>query len=257
MANPSYGSHLWKPLAIDYSLKRTFAAGDGQTPISATAKREPMDSTISPEFTAQLAKHQIELDDAVVARLNQYCDLLWDWNTKLNLTRHTDFEKFVGRDLTDSWQLSQLIEPGERVLDIGSGGGVPGIVLAILRPDIKVSLCESVLKKADVLLAICREMKLNIPVYPDRVENVLKDHRFDVLTARAVGALAKLLKWLEPHWGSFDRLLAFKGPRWVAERGEARHLGYFANLQLRQAAQYDMPGTTSQSVILKIWPKDA
>ncbi|MDP6723138.1 MAG: 16S rRNA (guanine(527)-N(7))-methyltransferase RsmG, partial [Pirellulaceae bacterium] len=64
-------------------------------------------------------------------------------------------------------------------------------------------------------------------------------------------------KWLEPHWGSFGRLLAFKGPRWVAERGEARHLGFFNKLQLRLAVQYDMPGTDSKSVILKIWPKES
>lgn len=215
-----------------------------------------MDSTISPEFTAELARRRIVLDDAVAAQLNRYCDLLWDWNTKLNLTRHTDFEKFVGRDLIDSLQLAELIEPGERVLDLGSGGGVPGIVLAVLRPDIEVSLCESVAKKATALQAMCRDLQLDIPVFPSRVEEVLAEHRFDVVTARAVGSLAKMLRWLEPHWGSFQRLLAFKGPRWVAERGEARHLGLFARLQLRQAAQYEMPGTGSKSVILKIWPKD-
>ncbi len=215
-----------------------------------------MEPPISPEFTAEMAKHQIVLDDAVVAHLHDYCNLLWEWNTKLNLTRHTDFEKFVARDLIDSLQLSPLIEPGERVLDVGSGGGVPGMVLAILRPDVNVSLCESVVKKADALQAMCRELRLDVPVYPNRVEDVLGEHQFDVLTARAVGSLAKMLKWLGPHWNAFDRLLAFKGPRWVAERGEARHLGYFTDLQLRQAAKYDMPGTNSQSVILKIWPKE-
>ena len=216
-----------------------------------------MNPTISPEFSAQLAAHQISLDDDVAVQLEQYCRLLWDWNTKLNLTRHDDFEKFVTRDLIDSLQLSALVEPNEHVLDLGSGGGVPGIVLAILRPDLEVALCESVLKKADALLAMCRELKLDVPVHPQRVEEVLKDFRFDVVTARAVGSLAKMLQWLQPHWGSIGRLLAFKGPRWVAERGEARHLGFFSELQLRQAAQYDMPGRDSQSVILKIWPKGA
>lgn len=216
-----------------------------------------MEPTISPEFSAELAKHQIVLEAEVAERLNRYCDLLWDWNSKLNLTRHTDFEKFVGRDLIDSLQLANLIDPGEQVLDLGSGGGVPGIVLAILRPDLQVTLCESVIKKADALKAMCRDLQLEIPVYPSRVEEVLADYRCDVVTARAVGSLAKMLKWLEPHWGSFGRLLAFKGPRWVAERGEARHLGFFTKLQLRQAAQYEMPGTGSQSVILKIWPKDS
>jgi len=56
--------------------------------------------------------------------LERYATRLWDWNTRLNLTRHTTYEKFVSRDLIDSLQLSQLLEPDERVLDVGTGGGV-------------------------------------------------------------------------------------------------------------------------------------
>ena len=51
---------------------------------------------------------------------------------KLNLTRHTDYEKFVSRDVVDSRQLEQFLEPGERIVDVGTGGGVPGVVLSIL-----------------------------------------------------------------------------------------------------------------------------
>ena len=72
----------------------------------------------------------------------------------MNLTRHTTLEKFVGRDVVDSYQLGKLLEQGERVLDVGTGGGVPGVVLAILRPDLSVSLCESTQKKARAVEAI-------------------------------------------------------------------------------------------------------
>ena len=77
--------------------------------------------------------------------------LLWEWNEKINLTRHTDYEKFVGRDLVDSLAFAEFLEQGEKVLDVGSGGGVPGVVLAIVRPDLKISLSDSVGKKAKVL----------------------------------------------------------------------------------------------------------
>ena len=83
--------------------------------------------------------------------LERYCELLWEWNEKINLTRHTDYEKFVARDLVDSLAFAEFLEPGEKVLDVGSGGGVPGVVLAIVRPDLKVSLADSVGKKAKVL----------------------------------------------------------------------------------------------------------
>ena len=68
-----------------------------------------------------------------VSELEKYCRQLWSWNRRMNLTRHTDYDKFVARDLVDTIQLSALIPPQQEVLDVGTGGGVPGIVLAILR----------------------------------------------------------------------------------------------------------------------------
>ena len=61
-----------------------------------------------------------------VAQIDRYCALLWDWNSKLNLTRHTDFDTFVSRDVVDSLELAKLLSANEEVLDVGSGGGVPG-----------------------------------------------------------------------------------------------------------------------------------
>ena len=99
-------------------------------------------------LTTALARHEIVLPEPQIARLEQYCCVLWEWNEKLNLTRHTDYEKFVARDLVDSLAFSQFLEAGEKVIDVGSGGGVPGVVLAILRDDLDVTLSESVGKKA-------------------------------------------------------------------------------------------------------------
>ena len=199
-----------------------------------------------------LARHDLQLPPDQVQCLAKYCELLWKWNQRLNLTRHTDWERFVTRDLIDSLQLSQLLEPGREVLDIGTGGGVPGVVLAVLRDDLEISLCESVGKKARAVQAIVRELDLSVPVHAERVEHLLEDLRFDVLVARAVGPLWKLCKWLQPHWQDFDYLLAVKGPRWVEERAAARERGLLKSVDLRRVASYRMPGTESESVILRI-----
>ena len=208
-------------------------------------------------LVAALARHRLEVPAERLDLLDRYCRLMWEWNEKINLTRHTDYERFVARDVADSQQLAQLILPDEEVIDIGSGGGVPGIVLAILRPDLTITLTESIGKKSKVLLDMVRKLKLPIRVEATRAEKVMEDERFDVTTARGVGSLAKLLRWLKEHWLGAGRLLAIKGPKWKGERGEARHYNLLNELELRVAATYPLAGTNSESVILKVWPKGA
>jgi 16S rRNA (guanine527-N7)-methyltransferase len=202
-------------------------------------------------LAAALARHNIELPSSQVARLEEYCRLLWDWNSKLNLTRHTDFEKFVTRDLTDSLAFARFLEQGETVMDVGTGGGVPGVVLAIVREDLKITLCESIAKKARAVGDIAEKLGLAAPVVHGRAEDLLADHHYQTLVIRAVARLKKLLEWFRPHWSSFDRMLVLKGPGWIDERGEARHFGLLGGLSLRKLYTYPLPGTDSESALLQ------
>ena len=204
------------------------------------------------ELLAELQACGLEVASAHATQLSHYCHLLWAWNEKLNLTRHRDFERFASRDVMDSVRLAALLGDGEEILDVGTGGGVPGIVLAIIRPDLDVALCESVAKKAKAVDAIVGQLGLRVPVYHARAENLLEDLRFDTLVARAVGPLWKLGKWFGPHRAMFRRVLAIKGPAWTEERAEARHRGTLQGFELRREATYPMPGTNSESVILSL-----
>ena len=204
------------------------------------------------ELKEQLAAQQIPADDGQIEKLDLYRRLLWSWNERMNLTRHTTLEKFVGRDMVDSYELSKLLERGERVLDVGTGGGVPGIVIAILRPDLVVNLCDSTQKKARAVEAMVADLGLVVRVYPNRAEEVLEITTFDTLVARALAPLAKVLGWLQPRWDAFDRLLLIKGRAWVDERSEARQLGLMRGLQLRKAATYESPGNGAESVVLSV-----
>ncbi|MFO7907594.1 MAG: 16S rRNA (guanine(527)-N(7))-methyltransferase RsmG [Pirellulaceae bacterium] len=187
-------------------------------------------------------------------QLDRYRGLLWHWNEQLNLTRHTDFRTFASRDIVDSLQLSRLLGTGEQVLDVGSGGGVPGIVLAILRPDLDLCLCESVGKKAKVLDRMVAELGLPTAVHHGRAEGLLEEFGFDALVARAIGPLWKVCTWFEPYWHSISRLLLIKGPRWLEERAAARERGVLKGLALRRVAEYPMSGTSSSSVIVQLTP---
>ncbi len=194
----------------------------------------------------------IELPSETLSKLEQYCAALWDWNSKINLTRHTTFDLFARRDLLDSVKLAEHLSEDEEVLDVGTGGGVPGIPLAILRPDLTVSLCDSVGKKSKVASAIVKDLGLPVAVHAARVQDVLEDLRFNSLVTRAAGSISQLLSWLDEYWMSFDRVLAIKGPRWVEERAEARHRGLMNEVELRRIATYSMPETPSESVILQM-----
>ena len=112
-----------------------------------------------------LADLGIALDTGQLDLLDQYRRLLWMWNERMNLTRHTTIEKFARRDVVDSWQLCQLVKAGERVLDIGTGGGVPGLVMAILRPDLQLVVSESTQKKGVAVTSIVEQLKLPVVVH--------------------------------------------------------------------------------------------
>jgi 16S rRNA (guanine527-N7)-methyltransferase len=211
-----------------------------------------------PMLADALAAHGIELEPAQIDLLDRYRVALWRWNEQLNLTRHTTLEKFGGRDVVDSLELAKLIPNGRRVLDVGAGGGVPGIIMAIVRPDLRMTLAESTQKKARVLQSIVDELGLPIEVYAVRAEELLELRTFDALVARAVAPLWKLLTWLVPHWNAFDELLVIKGKSWADERAEARHRGLLKRLELRKAAAYPMPGEPpGESVILRLRPRRA
>lgn len=222
---------------------------------SPASEPTPFEPPIDDTLAKALARHAIELPAEQVAMLDRYCRVLWDWNEKINLTRHTDYEKFVTRDLIDTQVLARHLEPDERVLDVGSGGGVPGLVLAIIRPDLTVTLSDSVGKKARVLEDIVLSLGLEISVHQGAAQELLATEYFDTLVVRAVAPLAKLLTWLKPHWGAFRRLLVIKGPAWSDERHEAREKGVLAGLDLRKRDTWPLPGTYNESVLLEIQPK--
>jgi len=208
-------------------------------------------------IAAACGRHGLDVSPDVHGRLAAYAASLWAWNERLNLTRHLDTDRFVGRDVADSAALARHLARGERVLDVGSGGGVPGVVLAILRPDLRVELCDSVAKKARALEAIVAATGLGIPVHAAAAQAIVAARRegpgrFDTLVMRAVAPLPKLLRWFEPLGAAFGRLLVIKGPRWEEEQAEARRERLGKRLAVRRIDSWPLAGTASETVLLEI-----
>lgn len=199
-----------------------------------------------------LDQYEIEVTDEAYPLLKHYCSAVWELNKEVNLTRHTSYEKFVTRDLVDTLELAKLIPEGKNVLDIGSGGGVPGMVLKIIRPDLKVALTDSVGKKAAALGTIADHIGLSIEIYQSRAEDLLVDFKFDYTVARAVGPLKKFGLWFGGVWPSIGKLLAIKGPKWVEEKAAADEIGCLDKVNVKVVSTYDVPGLDWQSVILEL-----
>lgn len=204
------------------------------------------------ELTAEIRKCHLDIDDVYVSQLCDYCRVLWKWNAKINLTRHTTVEAFAGRDLLDTVRLREHIPQHASVMDVGSGGGVPGIPLSILRPDLSITLAESVVKKAKTLKAIVKSLELPIEVIPKRAEDVLKTTQFDFLTVRAVAGLRKLLFWFQQQSGQFEQMLLIKGPNWMREHAEAVDDGLMQGVAIQVLETYRPPGHDSDSVVLSL-----
>ena len=225
--------------------------------------QEPSRADLASAVAAECERLGLVVSSDAVPRLAAYAASRWSWNERLNLTRHTDVEKFVSRDVADAVAIAPHLETGAHVLDVGTGGGVPGVLLAILRPDLRVELCDSVGKRARAVREIVAEIGLTIPVHEGAAQPLVaaaaeagerggRPGRFDVLVVRAVAPLLKLLGWFEPLCDAYGRMLVIKGPRWEEEKGEARHRGFVKKVGVRRIAAWPIRGSDNESVLLEV-----
>jgi len=159
----------------------------------------------------------------VVARLEAYGRQLATEGVVRGLIGPREVPRLWDRHLLNCAALTELIGPGERVADIGTGAGLPGLVLALARTDIQVILVEPLQRRCDFLLEMTGLFKLGDRVAVRRGKaNLVQPCEADVVTSRAVAALDKLADWSLPHARIGGRLLAMKGDRAAEELAAAR-----------------------------------
>jgi 16S rRNA (guanine527-N7)-methyltransferase len=153
----------------------------------------------------------IQLSETQHSQLLAYLALLIKWNKAYNLTAVRNPDEMVSRHLLDSLSVVPFVE-GERWLDVGSGGGMPGIPLAIMFPQMKVSLLDSNGKKTRFQTQVKLELKLdNLQVIHSRAEEFQPDQPFTGIISRAFSSLEDFTVWTR-HMGNTDtRWLAMKG----------------------------------------------
>ena len=153
----------------------------------------------------------IDLTDAQAKRLTAHLDLLDEWGARMNLTAIRDRPSQITKHVLDSLSVRPFLR-GQRIADVGSGAGFPGIPLAILEPGRQFTLIESIGKKCRFLEHVRDVLELeNVAVVQSRAERYQPGVRFDTVLARAVGPVAGLVKVAGPLVVGGGRLLAMKG----------------------------------------------
>jgi 16S rRNA (guanine527-N7)-methyltransferase len=143
-----------------------------------------------------IKKYFPDLDDQKLYLFEQVYDLYADWNTKINLISRKDIDHLMERHILHSLSIAKVIQfkPNTRILDIGTGGGFPGIPLAIMFPDAHFRLVDSIGKKIKVVKDIATQLDLNnVVAEQSRAENV-RGH-FDFIVSRALTNLPEIVAW--------------------------------------------------------------
>ncbi|MYN15722.1 16S rRNA (guanine(527)-N(7))-methyltransferase RsmG [Rugamonas sp. FT107W] len=162
---------------------------------------------------------KLDLGDDQVQKLLDYLALLNKWNSVYNLTSVRDPMQMVTLHVLDSLAAVPAFAGAANVLDVGAGGGLPGMVLAISRPDMKVSMIDTVHKKTAFLNQVKAELGLaNVTVYTKRVEQLEVKTKFDVITSRAFADLSDFVNWSGHLLQEGGRFIALKGTAPAEER---------------------------------------
>ena len=184
----------------------------------------------------------LDLSADQTEKLLDYLALLAKWNSVYNLTSVRDPMQMLTLHVLDSLAAVPAFADAQNVLDVGAGGGLPGMVLAIARPDIKVSMIDTVHKKTAFLTQVKAELGLsNVSVYTKRVEQLEVQQKFDVITSRAFADLSDFVNWSNHVLAEGGQYIALKG---VAPPDERERLP--ADWKVTELRAIQVPGLNAE-----------
>ncbi|MDD6988055.1 16S rRNA (guanine(527)-N(7))-methyltransferase RsmG [Ruminococcus sp.] len=164
------------------------------------------------------ADYKIQLTENQLEQLEKYFKLLVEWNEKINLTAITDEQGVAVKHFADSLSLFNYVDIPENstIIDVGTGAGFPGIVLKIARPDIRLTLLDSLQKRLNFLDTVLSELSLDAVLIHSRAEDGGQDidlrESFDFVVSRAVARLNVLAEYCIPYVRLSGNFIAMKGP---------------------------------------------
>jgi 16S rRNA (guanine527-N7)-methyltransferase len=202
----------------------------------------------------QASRYKLKLSPLQHERFRIYLNELWDWNQKMNLTGLATRERVVTELFLDSLIPAPILRHDGRLLDAGSGSGVPGIPLKIYYPQLEVSLLEPNAKKVSFLKQVIRLLGLEgLTAIRGRVEDDsrhLRTVEYSVVTVRALAALNQTISWCAPYIHKGGLLVCYLGSRADEALQASLHVMEKEGLDLDRRISYILPGKTSRRTIV-------
>lgn len=169
----------------------------------------------------------LEINDKQLELFYQYMNGIIDWNDKINVTAITDEKMFIVKHFVDSLAINKFVAQAKSIIDIGTGGGFPGIPLKIMNYDKKVTLIDSVNKKLNVIRDITKDMDLGeLEILHFRAEDLASKQEYretyDIATTRAVSNFSTILEYMLPFIKVGGYAICMKGPNYTEEFEEAK-----------------------------------
>lgn len=176
-----------------------------------------MDKEFELKMVKLLKQIGIELKEEDVKKYFQYMKLLLEWNENINLTAITEMDDVILKHFVDSMTVLKYIDENSRLVDVGTGAGFPGIPIAIMKPDVKVTLLDSLNKRILFLNEVVEKLDLkNVKTVHGRAEDFGNDkynrESFDIAVSRAVANLCTLVEYLLPTIKFSGKCICMKGP---------------------------------------------
>jgi len=211
-------------------------------------------------FKAFLADYDLTLTDRQLEQLDIYAEMLVEWNKVMNLTAITDPQEIETKHFLDCLIASKHFKGDEKVIDVGTGAGFPGIVLKIACPSISLCLLDSLDKRLNFLDKVLDAIGADAKLVHSRAEDAGHDPRlrehFDISTARAVAPLNILCEYCLPFVREGGRFIAMKGSAADDELTAAQNAITETGGSLSLMKEYNLPDSSERAVleIIKVSP---
>lgn len=199
----------------------------------------------SEELKRKAKQIDIFLEEKQIEKFYQYMNLLLEWNEKMNLTAITDPKEIILKHFIDSLTMANKVKEGETLIDVGTGAGFPGIPLAIVKQEVKITLLDSLNKRVHFLQEVIQVLQLNnIRAVHARVEEFAKNKKereqYEIATSRAVAPLNVLSEYLLPLVKIGGKCVCMKGSN-IEEIKQAEKAVTLLGGEIKQIEEITLP----------------